>query len=361
MLNLTGGGLSGGYRKYLQRLVPLLRSTPAISDLTVVVPPGHASVLDEAPDVQTWQPGEAWRGFPALRSAIRRWRPDVVFVPTARWIDCGAPCVSMVRNMEPMAPRLFPGTGAIGAVRIRAMGWVARRAAVRASRVIAVSEFVASHLREQWDIPADRIGVVYHGVDRLPPPDETPGPLASLDRRRPFALVAGSLLPYRGVEDAITALARTDLVPHDLQLVIAGGGTSDYRDRMQGLAASAGVDGRLVWAGELSPRDLAWAYEHCAAFLMTSRVEACPNTALEALAHGALCLSTTCKPMPEFFREAAWYYQAGDAGALGELLRRALSAADSIRTDLTQSARARASAFSWDVTAKRTVAELAKA
>ncbi len=49
---------------------------------------------------------------------------------------------------------------------------------------------------------------------------------------------------------------------------------------------------------------------------MTSRAEACPNTVLEAMAHGAVSISTDQQPMPEFYGESAAYYRATDAAQL---------------------------------------------
>ena len=54
-----------------------------------------------------------------------------------------------------------------------------------------------------------------------------------------------------------------------------------YETRMRRLAARLGVADAIVWAGHLAPEEMAWAYDHCAAFVVTSRAEACPNVALE--------------------------------------------------------------------------------
>ena len=48
IVNLTSGGMSGGYLKYLRTLVPLLRQDPRISRLDVFVPEGSAMLQREA-------------------------------------------------------------------------------------------------------------------------------------------------------------------------------------------------------------------------------------------------------------------------------------------------------------------------
>ena len=87
-----------------------------------------------------------------------------------------------------------------------------------------------------------------------------------------------------------------------------------YGARMQHLAAKLGVARAIIWTGHLSPPEMAWAYGRCAAFVVTSRAEACPNVALEALSHGAPVVSTTQDPMPEFFRAPRRTISGGRGG-----------------------------------------------
>lgn len=353
MLNLTGGGLSGGYRKYLQRLVPLLHAHPEISELLVVAPPDFKD-LAGGKDVWTWEKGEQVRGYPALRERVRAWKPDVVFVPTARYIDCGVPCVSMVRNMEPMLPPTFKD-GLVLWAKGRMRGILAKRAASKSSRVIAVSRFVRDHLVDEWDIESKRVGIVYHGVDKGAVGTDLPPALRALENT-PFLFTAGSLLPYRGLEDAIRALAL--IQSKSLKLVVAGEGLNAYSEQMHQLANECGVADRIVWLGHINQAQMTWAFTKCLAFLMTSRVEACPNTALEAMANTALCISTTCPPMPEFFLESALYHEAGDAKKLSQHIDAVVAMPAEQINAMRQAAFERASQFTWNKTVNETVAEL---
>jgi glycosyltransferase involved in cell wall biosynthesis len=90
---------------------------------------------------------------------------------------------------------------------------------------------------------------------------------------------------------------------------------------------------------------------------MTSRVEACPNVALEAMSHGCACVSADGPPMPELFGDAALYYRPGDAEGLTRELERLLSGGDAAPA-LRAAASTRAREFTWDETARQTVAEL---
>ncbi|MEP6765486.1 MAG: glycosyltransferase [Gemmatimonadaceae bacterium] len=354
MLNLTGGGLSGGYRKYLQHVVPAFENSNVVRDLMVAVPPGQEKVAGNSHSVLSWQPGEQWRGFSALRKRVIAWTPDVVLIPTARYLDCGAPVVSMVRNMEPMLPdSLRDGTTSWARNYLGAR--LARRAVTNSQRVIAVSQFVREFLENKWNVEPNRIGVVYHGVDVAEYVAATPASLSALTVS-PFLFIAGSLLRYRGIEDAIRALS---LVGNSkVILAVAGNGSERYRTTLTSLASELNVKSRVRWLGHLNEIEMRWAYQRCVAFLMTSRVEACPNTALEAMANGALCISTDARPMPEFFADTAQYYRPNDASALAALIEDALVCSPEMIVERRSAARARAVHFTWNDTVAETIAQL---
>jgi len=94
---------------------------------------------------------------------------------------------------------------------------------------------------------------------------------------------------------------------------------------------------------------------------MTSRAEACPNIVLEAMAHGCVSASTQTPPMPEFFEDAPLYYPPGNGKALSQALQKLLSMGNDERMKISEKARSRASQFSWDLCAKKTIKELNKA
>lgn len=178
IVNLTSGGLSGGYRKYVGELLPTL------SESTVGVffhPNAAPAVRDRFPNALSWPAGDHLFGYRRLRAQLRSLHPDVIFFPTGRRLNVDAiPTVVMVRNMEPLAAPLSPGVPA-ESVRNLARAAATWNACRRATRVIAVSRYVSDFLVERFRIRADKIGVVYHGVDGPPrfdavsPPKGVPG------------------------------------------------------------------------------------------------------------------------------------------------------------------------------------------
>lgn len=357
-------GLSGGSRKHLDRIIPLLRDDPGTSDLRLFLAreqlERHGHGVGAEPIFTS--PLEPYLGYPTLRRRLRDAPPDVVFVPTARVVPTGGAALAvMVRNMEPiLRPR--EGNSVVDTLRNLVRARAARRACTRASRVLAVSEYVKRVLVERWQVDPRRIGVVPHGVEAEAPGEERrPRALGPRDPGR-FVFTAGSIRPARGLEDLIPAFARARGAGVADSLVIAGetsGAAAEYRRAIVEKVRALGVDDAVVWAGNLDAREMAWCYRGAELFVMTSRAEACPNIVLEALAYGCLSVSTLQEPMPEFFGDAAVYYPGGHADALAARVVELLGADAAVREGLRSAALRRAAHYTWDRCAARTVEELA--
>jgi glycosyltransferase involved in cell wall biosynthesis len=358
VLNLTSGGLSGGYRKYLREIVPRLAKAADVEAISVLAP-AAASALHALGDaaIEEWPAGNAVRRSRWIKEKLRAFRPDVVFIPTARLMRLDYPTVVMVRNMEPLTTP-YAGNSALDAVRNTFRRAVARRACRDATRVIAVSEFVSDFLTEVWRLPAKKIAVIPHGV--TPAPEESATRPSQLSDA-PTLFTAGSIRPARGLEDLWIALAELGSQGERPTLAIAGApdpGTERYSVRLRADAETLGIARQITWLGQLDAREMAWCFRKAGAFVMTSRVEACPNVALEAMSSGALCISSDNPPLPEFFADTARFYPAGDGIALAGVIKPVLSEPSAAKEARRESARRRAGDFTWDASAERTLSVL---
>ncbi|HXG70129.1 MAG TPA: glycosyltransferase family 1 protein [Gemmatimonadaceae bacterium] len=369
IVNLTGGGMSGGYRKYLKEVLPRLVASSAVTRVDMLSPADTVPPELSRPATThgEWARGDRWRGFREARRLLLALRPDIVYLPTARWISSnGLPTVVMVQNMEPLINPGYANPWFERAVNV-ARRKATKRACTNATRIIAISAFVRDFLTTSWEISPERVGTVYHGVvsagARAVP--VRPGVLGREEANGgPFLFVAGSVRPMRGIEDGVLALARLKNSLPGLRLVVAGaleGRVGQWSAGLRALVSEHGLDSRVVWAGKLSEGEMTWCYENCAAFLMTSRVEACPNIALEAMNSGSVTISTRNPPMPEFFVDSALYYDAGNPDQLALQIERVLAMPARERSGLAESGRERAHWFNWEECARRTVEELGAA
>lgn len=161
-----------------------------------------------------------------------------------------------------------------------------------ARHVVAISRRDAEEIRRRYGTPADRLSVVYNGVDleRFHPERRA--------RRRDavrasfgvptdawVALFVGSGFERKGLGPLIEALSR--LGDRGARLVVAGKGDAEpYRRR----AADLGIDDRILWLGPR--RDVDDLYAMADAVALPARYEPFGNVHLEALASGVPVLAS---------------------------------------------------------------------
>ncbi len=368
MINLTGGGMSGGYYSYLKEIVPWLVQSPAVEHLLCALPRGSSvpwKIEDSSKlTITSCQPYTfwGWRQDKALISALDDFRPHVIFVPTERFFRYKkVPVVHMVQNMEPLVRPTWRSSFVD-----RLKQTIKRRDAFRTLRqadgIIAISEFVEDFLVSRWGIAEERIGsVVYHGSPSLPIGSIRNNCIPDSWEDR-FLFTTGSLRPYRGIEDVVFALpAILARNPFVAGLVIAGGtAVSSYVHELKQFIQSHHLNERVIWAGGLLPEEMRWCYSNSRLCLITSRVEACPMIALEALRFGSTIIATDNPPLPEILLNGALFYSSGDFNALADRVHILLN--DSERgEEVRRNGRARAKRFSWEQTSHQTVQQLQNA
>lgn len=365
IINLTGGSLSGGYRKYLQNILPLIAKDKRVDSLEVFMPAGHADIFtNNAYTLHNIPADNVYKNNAWLRNELATHRFNVVFIPSAMWVNCGhTPVVTMIQNMEPLVVpfRENPLRECVKNIgRYMANLYACRRA----DRVIAISKFVKTYLTEKWRIKSDRIGLVYHGIDLNSKESaaDDHAAIASL-KSFPFLFTAGSIRPARGLEDIIRALAILN-TEQPVQLAIGGNvdpGMEPYFVKLRELAKKLGVLERIQWAGKLNDSAMSWYFKNCTAFIMTSRVESFGMIAGEAMAHGCVCISSDNPCLPEIFGSAALYYPPKDFTTLAKHIQVIISMRQAERAKMSNIAKDTASRFSWEICAQKTVDELQKA
>ncbi|OGS08926.1 MAG: hypothetical protein A2270_04475 [Elusimicrobia bacterium RIFOXYA12_FULL_51_18] len=369
ILNLTGSGISGGYKKYLQNVLPLFAEDRRIDAVLCASP--------RAFNIEDWvcshakirfvecQPFRFLRHKPdaELEKELAAFGPDVIFVPVSRHIRFrDVPTVTMIQNMAPLVSGAWSGLKEFAALGAQ---WLETRIAVRkAVKVVAMSDFVRQFLLKEWGVPEEKVRLIYFGNSK---PSENPIRPALIPAKGwdNFLFTAGSVEQYRGLEDVILCAAHARTVcGRPLKIVIGGSARKamiPYHMRLKAFANKMGVSDDLCWAGQLSAEEMTWCYNNCSVFLMTSRVEAFAVVVLEALAHGCQCVSTDNPPLPEAFGGSAEHYPPGDHVELTHKVFEVVDRSPAESQAVREQVRARSADFSWAVTAAQTIETLLEA
>ena len=275
------------------------------------------------------RPGTLWLDLAWYPHVLpRRARAaDVLHCPTYRGpVRAGVPLVVTVHDVAVFRhPEAFPRW-------TRAYSRFAVPRVLRAARrVLAVSEFTASELEVLLGLPREQIAVTPNAVDPVFTPD---GPREEGD----YVLAVGTLEPRKNLARTIEAAARLDL---ELRVVGARG---------WGGVEAQGANVRAL--GEISDEELARQYRGALCLAYPSLYEGFGIPVLEAMACGTPVVTSSGGATEEVAGGAAVLVDPRDVDAIAEGIDAAIGKRDELRVLGLERARA----YSWDETARLTVA-----
>ncbi len=251
--------------------------------------------------------------------------------------------------MYAIVPHLF-GTTAFEEVSwpLAALVWAAERAIPRAYRHAwfhAISDSTRDDLVVRG-VPAERIAVIYPGVDSV---RYHPDPAVPRSQPPRFVYV-GRLKRYKGVDVLLAALAMARGERPDLSLDIAGSG--DDRPRLEGIARRLGLTDAVRFLGFVDEGTKLALLRRAVANVFPSPKEGWGITVMEAAACGTPSLASDSPGLRDSVRDGqtGMLVAHGDAAALaGAMLRFAGDPA--LVERLGSGARQFAEQLSWDVAA----------
>ena len=189
-----------------------------------------------------------------------------------------------------------------------------------ADAVVAVSRDLAAHTVAMGVAPT-RVHVVYNGIDRsafFPGSRDAARRELGIASSGPLVLFVGNLVPVKGLDVLIDALALVAAGGGDVRCAIAGDGPlrSELRSRIKALR----LEERVRLAGQVPQGRLPQWYRAADLVVLPSRSEGVPNVLLEAAACGTPCIASRVGGIPEILRPEA-LVPPGDPGALADRLR----------------------------------------
>ena len=178
----------------------------------------------------------------------------------------------------------------------------------RARVVIADSQATADDVHALLQVPAEKIEVIYPGVDeryRPLPGDEVDAYRQQKGWPERFLLMVGTLEPRKNHLGLIEAYAiyRTQ-ARNPLPLLIGGGKGWHYQqifERVQAL----GLEDHVHFLGFVSWDDLPWLYNAATLFVYPSRYEGFGLPVAEAMRCGLPVITSTASSLPEVAGDAA--------------------------------------------------------
>lgn len=180
-----------------------------------------------------------------------------------------------------------------------------------AAAVIVTGEATRDLLVAEFGVPAGRVTVAEPGVEPAARAAETPF-------GQPLRLLAvGSIIPRKGYDLLIDALAPLAGLPWTLRIIGAADPGSQLLAALRAQASAAGLGDRMSFLGAMSDAELDGHYRSSDIFVMASHYEGFGMVLTEALARGLPIVTTRCGAAAHALpARAAQVTAPGDVGEL---------------------------------------------
>ena len=247
--------------------------------------------------------------------------------------------------------------------------WFTRRARValrgfaassarKARHVLTVSECSRRDIMSAYGLPMGRVTAVPLAPDPVFTPVADPAVLTAVMKRYDiqgeYLLHLGSITPRRNIARLLEAFASVRRSRPGLTLVLAGR-VEPPSPPAEVEVQRKGLTGAVKVIGYARPEDLPALYSAAAAVVYPSLYEGFGLPVLEAMACGTPVLASDTSCFPEVAGEAALLVDPLDVRALAAGMTAILADPD-LRQRLCRAGLARSAAFSWQRTARETLA-----
>lgn len=236
----------------------------------------------------------------------------------------------------------------------------AMRGLKRADMLIADSRFTKETMIAALGCESNKIQVVHLGVRH-----EVFCPLKvddrfceryGLDPDLRYLLYVGSENPRKNLPRLLQAFRVIHQEFPDTRLIKIGSAQyGPQADQLRRQIADLGLQDAVILVKHVPDEDLACFYNLAALFVFPSLMEGFGLPPLEAMACGAPVVCSHAASLPEVVGDAALLVDPTDVGGLAHALARVLSDA-ALREDLRARGLARAQQFTWERTARETIA-----
>ena len=283
-------------------------------------------------------------------------RPDVFFTPThyaPRFSS--VPTVITILDLAYLYfPEMFKKTDLY-----KLKNWTAH--SVRnAKRIITISQSTKNDIIKEYQIPEEKIIVVYPGVKPTVYPQPQSFTMDTLQSKykisKNFILFVGTLQPRKNISRLIEAFAKTltqKETPHDLQLVIVGKKGWLYEDIIK-KPTELGIEEKVKFLDFITDDELATFYKNAICYVLPSLYEGFGLPVLEAMQHDCPVITSNVSSLPEAGGDAALYINPKDASDIA-LKINILIKNEQLRKELIKKGKKQAAKFSWEKTAKETL------
>lgn len=286
-----------------------------------------------------------WLDHPVRKDVVKQ-KANVFFSPDGFIpLGMGIPKVSMVHDVaylrypEHLQPR----------IRLFYNKWMPRYLAYT-DHIITVSEFSKSEIIAGYNIPADKISVVYNGITDAYKPVSEEQKKITKDRYtngRPYFVYLGAIHPRKNILTLVKAFEQfKSSHPSDHQLVLAGRASWHTEEVFKAIDESKWKDA-IHLPGYIATADATSLVASAEVMIYPSLYEGFGLPLVEAMACGVPVICSNVSSLPEVAGNAALLFEPHDVGQIAHHMK-SLAEGESLRKELIALGHERSKYFSWD-------------
>ncbi len=210
-----------------------------------------------------------------------------------------------------------------------------------ADKIIAISQQTRSDVETFFQVPPEKIEVIYQPVAAVFFDKQDSSGIASrFDIPSGYILSVGTLEPRKNQMALLQALHEEQI---ECPVVFVGKPTA-YVSKMKKFIDEKGMKNNVIFLSGLSEEELAFLYQHAVLSVYISVFEGFGLPVIEAMASGCPVITSSVSCLPETAGEAAVLCDPGNISDIGEKLN-ALLNDDALRKQLIEKGLMRAEIF----------------
>ena len=207
----------------------------------------------------------------------------------------------------------------------------------KAQRIIAISHYTKKDIMDIYDIPEDRIDVVYHGYSV----DGIPTPVIGLPEK--YVLFVGQRFHYKNFKRFVEAFAMLNKRYPDIYLVCTG---KKFDNEELNEFKQVGIADKIKQY-YVNDSQLTYLYQNALCFVFPSLYEGFGIPILEAFACNCPVVLSDASCFPEIAKDAAAYFNPLDVESMVDAMTSVIEN-EELKNELKQRGAERLRTFSWD-------------
>ncbi len=302
------------------------------------------------------------RTYLGFRKLVRHVGCDLVHVPHTFWRPTPATC-PYVMTVHDLLDYMYRVNSHSEGKRLLHY-YLTRYNLRHSARIFAVSNFTKKDVHRLFQVPEEKIEVVYNAIDdRFRMGHATDSDKTMIAERYqinyPFLLYAGRISPHKNVIRIIEAFStlKTELDKEgkyqDLKLIIIGDEVSKHPDLRRAVVKS-GVQNDVRFLGFVPIEVLRIFYDTAKVFVFPSLYEGFGLPPLEAMAHGTPVVTSNTSSLPEVVGKAAVLVNPENVFEISRALHRVLLD-QPLREKMKNAGIDQTHKYSWEASVRRMI------